>query len=111
MGIADNKSHNKKNVKVTIDNDENLEPDHVYKEVWKEVEAKAKPGHVLYLSRHGESENNVYGKIGGDAALSDNGKAYAVKLADYFKDYDDLQAWRHNLESLAVVTFYNMHVF
>lgn len=37
--------------------------------------------HTLYFSRHGESEYNVIGKIGGDAALSPRGESYAQALA------------------------------
>ncbi|XP_074098073.1 6-phosphofructo-2-kinase/fructose-2,6-bisphosphatase isoform X2 [Cotesia typhae] len=40
----------------------------------------AKP-HTLYFSRHGESEYNVIGKIGGDAVLSARGERYAQALA------------------------------
>lgn len=42
------------------------------------VNAKA---HTLYFSRHGESENNVIGKIGGDTVLSARGECYAQALA------------------------------
>jgi 6-phosphofructo-2-kinase/fructose-2,6-biphosphatase len=38
---------------------------------------------TLYLSRHGESENNLFGRIGGDAALSCRGEQYALALG-YF---------------------------
>ncbi|XP_023246612.1 6-phosphofructo-2-kinase/fructose-2,6-bisphosphatase-like isoform X2 [Copidosoma floridanum] len=37
--------------------------------------------HTLYFSRHGESEYNVLGKIGGDAVLSARGERYAQALA------------------------------
>ena len=33
----------------------------------------------FYLSRHGQSEYNVLGKIGGDSDLSDLGKMYYTK--------------------------------
>ncbi|GLH12403.1 6-phosphofructo-2-kinase/fructose-2, 6-bisphosphatase [Gryllus bimaculatus] len=36
---------------------------------------------TLYFSRHGESEYNVLGRIGGDANLSPRGQAYARALA------------------------------
>jgi len=36
--------------------------------------------HVIYLSRHGQSEYNVLGKIGGNPPLSEAGKQYAEKL-------------------------------
>ena len=37
----------------------------------------------IYLSRHGQSEYNACGKIGGDSNLSAMGEAYALKLADF----------------------------
>jgi len=36
---------------------------------------------TLYLSRHGESEYNALGRIGGDSALTQAGEAYARSLA------------------------------
>ncbi|KAK4029552.1 LOW QUALITY PROTEIN: 6-phosphofructo-2-kinase/fructose-2,6-bisphosphatase-like [Daphnia magna] len=38
---------------------------------------------TLYFSRHGESEYNVLGKVGGDADLSSRGRQYADCLAEY----------------------------
>src|SRR5690242_5128863 len=35
----------------------------------------------VYLTRHGESEFNVEGKIGGDSSLSPNGIRYAQELS------------------------------
>ena len=40
---------------------------------------------VIYLSRHGQSEYNTMGKIGGDSDLSPLGEAYAVRLASFAK--------------------------
>lgn len=40
--------------------------------------------HLYYFSRHGESEYNVLGRIGGDADLSSRGKCYADRLTKYF---------------------------
>ena len=37
----------------------------------------------LYFSRHGQSQYNVLGKIGGDSFLSPQGEAYAVELAKF----------------------------
>jgi len=36
----------------------------------------------VWLTRHGESEFNVLGRIGGDASLTESGRAYARMLAD-----------------------------
>lgn len=38
---------------------------------------------TVYLSRHGESEFNVLGKVGGDAVLSPRGRAYGRRLAEF----------------------------
>ncbi|EIM90533.1 bifunctional 6-phosphofructo-2-kinase/fructose-2,6-bisphosphate 2-phosphatase [Stereum hirsutum FP-91666 SS1] len=40
----------------------------------------------IYLSRHGESQYNVEGKIGGDAPLSDRGLAYSKALPALITD-------------------------
>ena len=40
----------------------------------------------IYLSRHGESINNVRNIIGGDCLLSENGNNYAKKLHEYISD-------------------------
>jgi len=41
---------------------------------------------VFYLSRHGQSEYNLLGKIGGDAGLTQAGHEYARRLADFAHD-------------------------
>ena len=38
---------------------------------------------TVYLSRHGESLNNMYGKIGGNSCLSERGEKYAEALASF----------------------------
>jgi 6-phosphofructo-2-kinase / fructose-2,6-biphosphatase 2 len=43
---------------------------------------------TIYLTRHGESEFNVMGKIGGDSALSERGRQYAAALAKFINDQD-----------------------
>lgn len=43
------------------------------------------PRHI-FLSRHGESEDNVLGKIGGDSSLSVRGREYAKKLAQFITE-------------------------
>lgn len=37
----------------------------------------------IWLTRHGESEYNVQGRIGGDSMLSPRGQAYALRLAAF----------------------------
>lgn len=39
----------------------------------------------IYLSRHGESEWNVTGQLGGDPCLTTLGRLYARRLADFIK--------------------------
>ncbi|VVC41128.1 Histidine phosphatase superfamily,P-loop containing nucleoside triphosphate hydrolase,6- [Cinara cedri] len=56
---------------------------------------------TFYFSRHGESENNVLGRIGGDADLSVRGRTYAAALARYFNSDDrleDLRVWTSELK-------------
>ncbi|KAJ9584891.1 hypothetical protein L9F63_020746 [Diploptera punctata] len=54
---------------------------------------------TLYFSRHGESENNVLGRIGGDANLSPRGKKYGKSLARHMNDLsiDGLKVWTSEL--------------
>lgn len=54
---------------------------------------------VLYFSRHGESEYNVLGRIGGDANLSPRGKKYAIALARHVNALGlrGLQVWTSRL--------------
>lgn len=40
-------------------------------------------GRTIYLSRHGESEYNQLGKLGGDSNISENGVKYARKLGEF----------------------------
>uniref|UniRef100_A0A914D0L7 6-phosphofructo-2-kinase domain-containing protein n=1 Tax=Acrobeloides nanus TaxID=290746 RepID=A0A914D0L7_9BILA len=49
----------------------------------------------IYLTRHGESEYNKIGRLGGDSPLSENGIIYAQKLKEYFQkeDIHDLRIW------------------
>ena len=66
---------------------------HVFEPIYKNPEAIGKTGRVFWFSRHGESENNLFGKIGGDTSLSTNGEKYATLLAAYINqmELDDLQ--------------------
>ena len=60
------------------------EENHVFAKLYKDPLIIANPGRVFYFSRHGESMNNLTGKIGGNANLSPNGQKYATMLANYF---------------------------
>ncbi|CRK89502.1 CLUMA_CG003245, isoform A [Clunio marinus] len=50
---------------------------------------------TIYLTRHGESEHNLKGLIGGDADLSVRGKLYAEALAEFIKEQniEGLRVW------------------
>ncbi len=42
----------------------NTDDESVYQQLYDDESTHAPEGRVLYLSRHGESEYNLYGKIG-----------------------------------------------
>lgn len=54
----------------------------------------------IYLSRHGESELNVVGRIGGDSGLSTQGNRYARALSEFIRNQDikDLKVWTSHLK-------------
>lgn len=41
--------------------------------------------HTIFLSRHGESEYNVEGRLGGDSSLSSRGREYARRVGEFSK--------------------------
>ncbi|ORY77742.1 6-phosphofructo-2-kinase-domain-containing protein [Protomyces lactucae-debilis] len=55
----------------------------------------------IWLSRHGESQFNVEGKLGGDALLSDRGRQYSEMLPELVKKstggLQDLSVWTSTL--------------
>ncbi|KAE8292858.1 Inter-alpha-trypsin inhibitor heavy chain H6 [Larimichthys crocea] len=54
----------------------------------------------IYLSRHGESELNLLGRIGGDSGLSPRGQRYANALATFIKgqNISDLKVWTSHMK-------------
>lgn len=46
---------------------------------------------TFYLTRHGQSEYNLLGKIGGDSGLTPAGVEYARRLADFAKNHIGMQ--------------------
>ncbi|KAI5818935.1 hypothetical protein BZA77DRAFT_290963 [Pyronema omphalodes] len=54
----------------------------------------------IWITRHGESLDNVAGKIGGDASLSENGVRYAKALTHFIayqkKRFHERQIQKHN---------------
>lgn len=50
---------------------------------------------TIYLTRHGETDFNQLGRIGGDSNLSDRGYQYGKALAKYIKEQDipNLRVW------------------
>ena len=56
----------------------------------------------ILLTRHGQSEHNLHGQIGGDSALSDAGKVYAASLGrflttEFGADLPRVVAWSSQL--------------
>uniref|UniRef100_A0A3Q2D3X6 6-phosphofructo-2-kinase/fructose-2,6-bisphosphatase 2 n=1 Tax=Cyprinodon variegatus TaxID=28743 RepID=A0A3Q2D3X6_CYPVA len=56
--------------------------------------------HSIYLCRHGESQHNLEGLIGGDSGLSERGKKFAVELKAFVKEHklSDLKVWTSQLK-------------
>ena len=53
---------------------------------------------TIWLARHGESTHNLEGRIGGDAALSDEGKRFAQALGEWMKEgKSDFKVWTSTL--------------
>ena len=51
----------------------------------------------IYISRHGESVNNINNIIGGDCHLTEKGKRFGLFLRDYFKVEEFLTVWTSKL--------------
>ena len=56
------------------DPEDDSEEDNKYLQLYRDPQTFAHKGRTIYLSRHGESEFNLYGKIGGNSALSTQGE-------------------------------------
>uniref|UniRef100_A0AAY4C7V9 6-phosphofructo-2-kinase domain-containing protein n=2 Tax=Denticeps clupeoides TaxID=299321 RepID=A0AAY4C7V9_9TELE len=54
----------------------------------------------IYLSRHGESDLNLLGRIGGDSGLSTRGQMYASALAAFVQSQSirDLKVWTSHMK-------------
>ncbi|XP_040298005.1 6-phosphofructo-2-kinase/fructose-2,6-bisphosphatase 1 isoform X3 [Bufo bufo] len=54
----------------------------------------------IYLSRHGESDLNLMGRIGGDSGLSPRGKQYAHALGNFVRSQKipDLKVWTSHMK-------------
>nr|XP_034370203.1 6-phosphofructo-2-kinase/fructose-2,6-bisphosphatase 1-like isoform X2 [Arvicanthis niloticus] len=54
----------------------------------------------IYLCRHGESELNLRGRIGGDSGLSAQGKEYAYALANFIRSQgiSSLKVWTSHMK-------------
>jgi 6-phosphofructo-2-kinase len=61
----------------------------------------------IWITRHGESDDNKAGKIGGDSDLTDNGRKYAAALAR-FVDYER-KAWDVRQQDKAANTHFPPH--
>ncbi|XP_075580898.1 6-phosphofructo-2-kinase/fructose-2,6-bisphosphatase isoform X1 [Pelecanus crispus] len=55
---------------------------------------------AIYLSRHGESQLNLRGRIGGDAGLSPRGLQYAQALAQFIRSQGirELKVWSSHMK-------------
>ncbi|XP_062315305.1 6-phosphofructo-2-kinase/fructose-2,6-bisphosphatase 2-like isoform X1 [Osmerus eperlanus] len=55
--------------------------------------------HSIYLCRHGESDYNLEGRIGGDSELSARGKQFSAALKDFVEEHglSDLKVWTSQL--------------
>uniref|UniRef100_A0A8C5LI19 6-phosphofructo-2-kinase/fructose-2,6-bisphosphatase 2 n=1 Tax=Leptobrachium leishanense TaxID=445787 RepID=A0A8C5LI19_9ANUR len=55
---------------------------------------------TIYLCRHGESECNLAGRIGGDSGLSPRGKQFAQALRKFIEEQEigDLKVWTSQLK-------------
>ncbi len=52
----------------------------------------------IWLTRHGESEFNVLGRIGGDAPLTSRGEEYAGALGEFFRSRPTPVVWTSTLQ-------------
>ncbi len=54
----------------------------------------------IFLSRHGQSEDNRRELLGGDSPITDKGRVYAAQLASWFKDRElgEIQVWTSTLQ-------------
>jgi len=59
------------------------------------LEVKSSAARHIFITRHGESINNLYGKIGGDADLSPRGEQYAKALGLFINNLNlkELDVW------------------
>lgn len=55
---------------------------------------------TIYLTRHGESEMNLLGRIGGDSELSNRGREYAEALGKFVEEekISNLKVWTSELK-------------
>jgi len=61
------------------------------------VSVPKKRNQTLFFSRHGESEFNVVGRIGGDANLSPRGWMYSTAIANYAQNLNNIEVWTSTL--------------
>ncbi|XP_015207885.1 6-phosphofructo-2-kinase/fructose-2,6-bisphosphatase 3 isoform X1 [Lepisosteus oculatus] len=69
--------------------------DHIQsKIVYYLMNIHVQPRHI-YLCRHGESEHNLQGRLGGDSGLSVRGKKFAGALSTFLEEQNlkDLRVW------------------
>lgn len=64
----------------------------------------------IYMTRHGESTNNIKNIIGGDTNLSNSGKKYGIFLKKYFSS-TSLDIWTSTLKRTIETASYLNHPY
>ena len=84
--------------------------DNLFLVLYKDPSTAAPVQRTIYLSRHGESQYNLYGKIGGDSSLSSQGIKYSIKLAAHFEQLN-LPNFQVSIFQKAVFRFAENHLY
>ena len=53
---------------------------------------------TIWLTRHGQSIYNTQDRVGGDSALSPNGRRYASELSTFMEDIEIDAVWTSTLK-------------
>ena len=84
--------------------------DNLFLVLYKDPSTAAPVQRTIYLSRHGESQYNLYGKIGGDSSLSSQGIKYSIKLAAHFEQLN-LPNFQVSIFQKALFRFVEKHLY
>ena len=72
--MKSNEKKSKMDIGNSYDPEDDTEDDNKFLALYRDPQTFAHKGRTIYLSRHGESEFNLYGKIGGNSSLSTQGE-------------------------------------